>query len=346
MTGSAAPKAPVVIPVIHTIPEKFIGAASGKAPLIREVVEKKIVEMNPPLPPTPVVPRPVPKKSRKWLIIGSVAVFLIGVGTAAYILLSSPKSVPVVNTNTLPPPPVVNVNIAPPPPAPVCGNSVIENGEMCDAGTQNGIVGSGCTSTCQIEVKKPVVIPNTGVDSDADGLTDAEETSVYKTDIHNIDTDGDTFNDGNEVSHLYDPNLKAPAMLYDSALMRKIESAVQKYSVLVPALWNMRGEGTEQFTATSNVTADSFGVLVTPKPNDQSLVEWYLAMSPGTAASDVERFKTLKGYDALRSPDRLTVYVDGGDGRVFTLSYNYDDQQTIEYRTTYEAFIASFSIIK
>jgi hypothetical protein len=32
---------------------------------------------------------------------------------------------------------------------PVCGNSMIESGEQCDKGTQNGVGGSGCTATCQ-----------------------------------------------------------------------------------------------------------------------------------------------------------------------------------------------------
>ena len=79
---------------------------------------------------------------------------------------------------------------------------------------------------------------------------------------------------------------------------------------------------------------------------NQPLVEWYLALSPGSSSGDVERFKTDQGYDALRSPDRLTAYIDAGDGRVFTLAYSYDGQEKIEYRTTYEAFIASFTLGK
>jgi len=59
-------------------------------------------------------------------------------------------------------------------------------------------------------------------------------------------------------------------------------------------------------------SGEFFEVLVTDKPSDQSLVEWYLAMSPGASASDVLRFKTLQSYDALRSPDRLTAYIDSG----------------------------------
>ncbi len=42
-------------------------------------------------------------------------------------------------------------------------------------------------------------------DTDADGLFDGEEVKIYKTDPLNPDTDGDTFNDGQEVHNGYNP---------------------------------------------------------------------------------------------------------------------------------------------
>ena len=50
---------------------------------------------------------------------------------------------------------------------------------------------------------------NIFLDSDQDGLTDAEE-KVYGTDPHNPDTDGDGYNDGAEVRAGYDPLKPAP----------------------------------------------------------------------------------------------------------------------------------------
>ena len=187
--------------------------------------------------------------------------------------------------------------------------------------------------------------PNTGVDSDSDGLTDVEETTIYGTDPHKLDTDGDSFNDGNEVSHLYDPNTKSPALLKDSKAILAEKNDAEGYTVLVPTKWTMGGENTVQFMANAP-TGEFFEVLVTDKPKDQSLVEWYLAMSPGAAANDVERFKTLQGYDALRSPDRLTTYIDPGNGKIYTLTYSYDDKSTLEFRTTYEAFVGGFKLVK
>ncbi|MDD5252189.1 MAG: hypothetical protein PHT12_06195 [Patescibacteria group bacterium] len=49
-------------------------------------------------------------------------------------------------------------------------------------------------------------------DSDGDGLSDSEETQVYRTDSHNADTDGDGYLDGAEVKGGFDPN--GPGKLY------------------------------------------------------------------------------------------------------------------------------------
>lgn len=355
------------------MPEKYIGATPGRPPVVREIVEKKTVEA--PSPKPPVVPKPnVKKKSRKLIIIIASAVVLVaGGGSAAYILLSpKPKPPEPVNTNvnTTPKPVCGNSNVesgeqcdlgsmngvdgsgcsascktvAVPPPV-VCGNGVLETGEDCDKGADNGKTDSGCSTECKMAAKTPPPPPNTCVDSDSDGLTDTEEKDIYGTGPYSLDTDKDTFNDGNEAAHLYDPMLKAPAMLRDSKEVKVVESKAQGYSVLVPAKWSYSGVDSPEFLATAP-DGELLEVLVTAKPENQSLVEWHLALSPGTENDDVERFKTMQGYDALRSPDRLTTYVDPGNGKIYTLTYSYDDQSCLSFRTTYEAFIGSFKVVQ
>ncbi|CAN0458678.1 unnamed protein product, partial [Phaeothamnion confervicola] len=44
------------------------------------------------------------------------------------------------------------------------------------------------------------------LDSDNDGLLDADETDVYQTDPHKADTDADGVDDGQEVYDGTDPN--------------------------------------------------------------------------------------------------------------------------------------------
>ncbi len=43
-------------------------------------------------------------------------------------------------------------------------------------------------------------------DSDADGLNDCNEVSLYHTDLYNPDTDGDGFLDGVEISNGFSPH--------------------------------------------------------------------------------------------------------------------------------------------
>jgi hypothetical protein len=49
------------------------------------------------------------------------------------------------------------------------------------------------------------------IDSDSDGLSDADEVNIYSTDPANQDSDGDGFPDGTEVNSGYNPN--GPGML-------------------------------------------------------------------------------------------------------------------------------------
>lgn len=44
------------------------------------------------------------------------------------------------------------------------------------------------------------------LDTDNDGLTDKQEVKVYNSDPKKADTDGDSFTDGEEVKHFYNPN--------------------------------------------------------------------------------------------------------------------------------------------
>jgi hypothetical protein len=358
---------------IRTMPEKYIGAIPGRAPVVREIIEKKTVAPVAPKPPVPPKP-PAKKKSRRMaIIIAAVVVLIAGAGSAAYIILSpKPAPPPPVNTNANTPPKPVCGNgnvetgeqcdlgskngtegstcsdacktIVVPPPV-VCGNGVLENGEDCDKGADNGKTDSGCSMECKVVAKTPPPPPNTCVDSDSDGLTDAEEKNIYGTDPYGLDTDKDTFNDGNEVAHLYDPMLKAPSMLAESNEVKAVQNKTQGYSVLVPAKWSYSGADSTELLATAP-DGELLEVLVTPKPENQSLVEWHMALSPGTSSDEADRFKTLHGYDALRSPDRLTSYIDPGNGSIYTLTYSYDDQSCLSYRTTYEAFIGSFKLIE
>ncbi|HLD20566.1 MAG TPA: hypothetical protein VJB64_00560 [Patescibacteria group bacterium] len=98
-----------------------------------------------------------------------------------------------------------------------------------------GLLGFGCTS--QSVEESPVQIEeqvDVAVDSDADGLTDQQETDELGTDPQNADTDGDGYSDGEEVANGYDP---------------KASSKIVSQTETVTSI-------TETETIHSNITAD------------------------------------------------------------------------------------------
>ena len=62
--------------------------------------------------------------------------------------------------------------------------------------------GDGLTNAKELESGTSI----TKADTDGDGLGDREEIEVYGTDPKDVDTDGDTYLDGQEVAGGYNPN--------------------------------------------------------------------------------------------------------------------------------------------
>jgi hypothetical protein len=308
-----------VMPEIHTMPEKLIGAPAGRAPVVREVIVTK--EQKAPLP---IPPKPKKKKGNLILVI-TLVVVLLGVGTSLVILyVPFGKKVPVANLNVnIPPPPPVNVNV-----------------------NENENVNENVNENANANVPPPPPAPpRSGPDADSDGLTDIEETTIYMSNPNNTDTDGDSFSDGNEVLHLFDPIKPSPALLKDSPNIRTSNNAAEGYTALTPASWSERGVGKDQYFVDAP-SGEFFEILATDKPQTQSIMDWYLATSPDAKAGDVTQFKTYKAHlNAVRSADRLTAYIDLGN-EVLTVTYNPNGNTDYNFLTTFEMVIASIDHYK
>ncbi len=272
------------------------------------------------------------KKKGKKLVVLIFFILLLGLSAGAVYFFGPFRA---------PEPPVV--------PVPVNRNRNVNRNV-----NENVNVNENLNVNANVNVNQNVNVPlRSGPDADSDGLTDTEEKALYRTNPNTQDSDADSFNDGNEVFHLFDPTKPAPSMLVDSGLVSLVVNSAHRYQILVPAGWGQRGNESAEFFATAP-SGEFIEVLVTEKPAAQSLLEWLAAISPGTKAEEVERFRTKNDYDALRSPDRLTAYIDGGPsivsgtgmGRVYAVTYNVDDRTDIDFRTTYEMMIASFMLVR
>lgn len=381
---AGAPKTGADEPVIHVIPEKFHGmAVRKKLPPARPLPAPG--GPTPPGTPVGAGAAPKASKGPMIAIIALAAVILVGGGVFAFLYFSKPKAPPApvcgdkqcaatespfsCSEDCGPPPPVCgDKNCDAPgetpqtcsadcgPPPPVCGD------RKCDAGTetpQNCSVDCGpppavcgdtkCEQTetfdnCPADCKPPE--PTPGLDSESDGLTDEEEREVFGTDPNDPNTDNDAYVDLNEALNLFDPAKPAPSSLRDNPGISVYVNAAQSYEIFRPSAWTVREEDETKkavfFTAQGGEFVE---VLVQDKEPGVSLLDWYLAQAPGVTSSQVEQYQTKKGYAAVSSPDRQTVYVDPGNGKVWVISYNLGNRFEIQYKVTFQMMVQSIQLL-
>lgn len=197
------------------------------------------------------------------------------------------------------------------------------------------------TSPAPVAPPPAPTLPPAGLDSDSDGLTDLEEP-LYGSPINNPDADHDSYNDGNEVFHLYSPSGKAPGKLLDSGLVKKFESPVG-WSFYAPTPWqtSMQTDGLKGTVLTGH--GESFVATVEDNPEHKPLLDWYLAQHPGVLSSQVTSIATQSGFEGIEGADQLSAYFAWGT-KVFVLRYNLDDQPFVNFRTTFEMMKNSMSL--
>lgn len=263
-------------------------------------------------PPKPVSPPPVAKKSKQKvpvvLIIGIL--FLVVVALGGYLVLRSvaPPAAPLATSppapspTPTPTPPPAPTPVPTPPPAP--------------------------------EPIRP------GSDTDSDGLTDVEETSVYGSNPNNPDTDGDSFIDGNEVLHLYDPTRPSPAKLDSNPAMTTYAGALP-VRFLLPEAWATlpaggpaEGSDRVQFTLS---TGELFKVQAISMTAGTDVASEAAKLFPDET---FDRFRSKSGYDGLENGNRRIVVV-AIPGHWVSFVYDLGSARTIEYLRTFEMMVNS-----
>ncbi len=346
-------------PVIHIIPEKFYGAA----------LRKKLPKAQPaPAAASQPQQQAAPKKQGKTGLLIAIGVLVLLIGSAgAYFLLGSKKTAPPpAPVNTAPPAPVCgdakcdapsetyeNCKADCPPPPPVCGD------RQCDAATENyNTCPADCpppapvcgdakceeptesVTSCPEDCKKPE--PTAGADADADGLTDEEESQLYHTNPNDPETDKDSFLDNNEVLKLFDPAKPTPAMLRDNPGIAIYANAEQHYEVFRPANWTVKEDDASMKTVFFNApSGETVTILISDKQPGQTIMDWYLAHTPGVTSSQVTMYNTRQGYDAIISPDQFAHYVDLGNGHVASVTYGLGTRLQVQYKVTFQMMVQS-----
>ncbi len=271
------------------------------------------VEQAPPvpIPVIPIAPKVIipPVKQRRvplalWIVLA--VVFLLAVGAVAYVVFtkSTPQPVPVAPVITTPLPVT----------EPIKTPTVIE---------------------------KPKV-PVQSTDSDSDGITDIEER-MYGTDYRNPDSDGDTFLDGNEVFHRYDPNGLSPSTLLDTGAVKIFTDAALPFTVYYPLSWKQSLDTAKNMVTFKTSALASVTIAWGAKDTDLTVEDWVLKHVKDADISTLKSSYTKEGYYTLRSKDDLVAYVDGGT-HVYAFTYALNGSLEISYVQTFAMMVNSFHL--
>ncbi|MDO8599266.1 MAG: hypothetical protein Q7S02_04105 [bacterium] len=322
-------------PKIYVMPEQFLaltrsaGLPVSKAPMPSQAsgVSAKPSAPIAPVSPPPVAPNPsappplaplaapmesgvpVVKEKRKMMLVWGIvgAVVLIGGGLAAFFAL---RSVPPPPAPAPVPRPSAPVPTPAPPPAPTPPATPAPEPEP-----------------------EPVPPPAANdVDTDRDGLTDAEEI-LFRTDITLADTDRDGFSDALELTNLYNPSGIAPQRLLDAGLVYEYEHPKQGWKIFVPRAWSIAATDQEQreVVITTQATGESFTIT-----DRGAAVEGSLCMGFPEA-------RTKRGAMGCQNPEEPIAFFVLPQGNALAIAYRTATPPS-RYPHVFDMIVQSFEV--
>lgn len=313
-TESVAPETLALKPedlgvIIHVMPRDFLGReASLRVESKSTAAPVAVVAPVPAAAPTVILPPKRRVPLALWIVLALV--LILGIGAVAYVVLT--KAPAQVVTPVVVAPPVL------PKTEPVVPPKVVE-------------------------APKVPAVPQQAKDSDSDGLTDIEER-MYGTDYRNPDSDSDTFLDGNEVFHRYDPMGVAPSTLLDTGAVKVYSDASLPFTIYYPLSWKVTADLAKDIVTFKTPALASVTVEWSAKDPLLTAEDWVLKNVKGMDITTLKSSYTKEGYYTLRSKDDLVAYVDGKDS-VYTLTYALNTSLEISYIQTFAMMINSLHIV-
>jgi len=366
--GGANQKKKKPEPVIHVMPPEF-HAASGKRVALSEPKDRKKDESKQEKAAGAAGAERERRARRgggkgKAVLLIVLAVLILGGGGfgAYYFFYMRPAPPP--PTNVLPSGPTCGDGKCEAPetestcaadckPAAKCGDgtcqaSAGETKENCskDCGEPEAVCGDGkCEESkgesydnCSDDCEPPA--PTPAADIDSDGLSDYEENNIYGTNAYSADSDGDSFVDLNELLNLFNPAQGQPSTLLDNAGVRQYQNQTIGFQLIQPASWTVsEALDNSGVTLTAN-TGETFTIDIDDNADGLDLLSWYLSENPGVSAASVQVSPTKQGYNYILSDDQLIAYL-AVDGKVYTITYELNQQLLIRYKATFKMMVNS-----
>ena len=183
-------------------------------------------------------------------------------------------------------------------------------------------------------------------DTDRDGLTDEEE-DLIGTNMNLSDTDGDTYQDGEEIENFYNPLASGSERLSDVEFIASMTSNKLGYKVLYPSAWvsDFIDETTEQTLMISSNDNEFINVIMEQKMMTETVQDWYLRQAPSVKRSQLKLYKNFNNLSVVESPDGFTTYI-GQDNKVFIINYSIGLKDEANYPNIYKMIVNSFEFVE
>lgn len=278
-----------------------------------------------------------------WLLVILAMALLIG---AVYVLLSS--SAPQANQNistetsnileTVEPETLPNENES------NSANNNIEDetnvGDIVDVVEPTEPDADSDTVPADAAPLPPTIAPR-GIDQDGDGLTNIEER-LFGTDDQLTDSDTDTFIDTVELLNGYNP--AGTGLLNETDLFSEYINENGGYRLLYPTIWQPAPSGRNGVQFPTG-TGETILVILQNNPNKLALLEWYQQVT-GLQASEIKT-KTIGNVVGVLSDDERTFYfaLPSRPDVIFVVNHSIGSKRTVDFGTTVEFMIRSFSTI-
>lgn len=183
-----------------------------------------------------------------------------------------------------------------------------------------------------------------GVDSDRDGLTDAEE-AIFETNPQLADTDADGYPDGHEVQNFYSPVSLPLFRLWEEDFAKEYQNAKYNYKLLYPAAWLVKpiDEADPSEAMIMSDQNEFVNILVDQKRPDQTLTDWYFEKAPSVDKTKLKTYATFYKLPVLESPDAFTAYI-ADSSTVYILNYNIGLKEEASYPAIFQMIVNSFQL--
>ncbi len=277
--------------------------------------------------------------NRKFLIISGSALFLVFIIGASWYYWHQATSVSSPAPSTPAAQPVASVT----PPAATPSTPLAPVVVSTSTPSANEVA-STISSAATTSLVFPSSLLGNTVDSDQDGLTDAEE-QLFKTDPKNAYTAGNGYSDSSNVYWLYDPTSKDPnARLIDSGLVEQYTNPVFNYKLYYPSSWSIAASDNSNRDVTfSAENGEQVEVRVFDLDPAQSFSDWFSVWAPDQKISDLVPFSTVFHYQGLRRSDYLVYYFADQRYRYVILYHPADAAAAaINYREVIKMMAHSF----